>query len=88
MSLPFEMVMYRIQVFAAKLQQKNPQTFLGRLQLAFGGVLTQFVMGACFMRIMAIGESQWRKRQKSKRKSATIATRKSGKTKQNAPSVE
>lgn len=63
--MTFEIFVYRAQLFAVKLQQKKKGAFL-LLQQGAGAMLTQFLMGLCFAKIMSEGEQQWLKRKSAK----------------------
>lgn len=64
--MTFEMTVFKIQGFAVKLQQKKPGPFFNNLQLGLGALLTQFLMGMCFAKVMAEGERQCRTQRRAK----------------------
>lgn len=65
--MTFESFIYKAQVFAVKLQQAKPGRFkkFALLKQSFGGIITMFLMQACFFRIYSIGEKQCQMKQKS-----------------------
>jgi hypothetical protein len=68
--MTFEIFVYRAQGFAVKMQNRKPGKFFDNLKMGLGGLITQFLMAACFARTMAEGEKQWRHRQRSNAKRA------------------
>lgn len=65
MNMTFEIFVYRAQLFAVKMQSRRKGWFVV-LGQAFGGLITQFLMGLCFAKILAEGEKQWQKQRSAK----------------------
>jgi len=62
----FEMIVYKAQVFAVKLQSTKPGVFLANLRIGFGALITQTLMGLCFAKIYSEGERQCLKQKRVK----------------------
>lgn len=65
--MTFEMIVFKLQTAAAKLQNKKPGPFLNNLSIGGGAMLTQFLMAASFAKVLAEGEKQCRIQKNAKR---------------------
>lgn len=64
--MTFELAMYRLQMFAGSLVNRQPRSFFDRLKMGAGGLMTQSIMGMCFVKVMKEGEQQWLKQKNAK----------------------
>lgn len=64
--MTFELTVFKIQGFAVKLQSKTPGPFLNNVQLGLGALLTQFLMGMCFAKVLTEGQKQWQTQRRVK----------------------